>query len=235
MKGIRIADKNIYSNNKYFNNPKEYYKLILNEISQYNKISKIIDVGCSNGSLLNYLMKNINNNIISYIGYEPEKSLIEYGMKMNQDIKFKNHGLYQIPKLQEEDKGDIVIASGVIGIFEDPKKFIYKLIDITKNNGKIFIFSPFNEENIDVILKYKYHNKNSWEIGHNLFSMASMELICKELNYKYRWKPFKMPFPIKKTNDPMRSWTEKFRNDENQIFYGTNMFTTMKLLSIHKS
>ena len=44
-----------------------------------------------------------------------------------------------------------------------------------------------------------------------------------------------MPFPIKKTKDPMRSWTEKFRNDKNQIIYGTNMFTTMKLLSIYKN
>tara|TARA_B100002052_G_scaffold186518_1_gene169908 strand:+ start:10214 stop:10927 length:714 start_codon:yes stop_codon:yes gene_type:complete len=236
MKGVRIADKNIYSNEKYFDQPKEYYKLILSEIKQFdNKISRIIDIGCSNGSLLNFLMKQMSDKKITYVGYEPEKSLIEYGKKINKKILFNNYGLYEIPNLSNDEKGDVTIASGVIGIFEDPKKFINRLIECTRSNGVVYIFSPFNEENIDVILKYKYHNKKSWEIGHNLFSMASMESICKELGYQYNWKPFKMPFSIKKTKDPMRSWTEKFRNDENQIIYGTNMFTTMKLLSIYKN
>jgi hypothetical protein len=85
-----------------------------------------------------------------------------------------------------------------------------------------------------VILKYKYSNNKNWEIGHNLFSMKTMEIIAEKYKLKYEWIDFKMPFKIQKTNDPMRSWTEPFRGNKNHLIYGTNMFSTMKLLILTK-
>ena len=60
--------------------------------------------------------------------------------------------------------------------------------------------------------------------------MRTMETIAFETKLTVDWVDFKMPISIEKTKDPMRSWTESFRGNPNAIIYGTNMFSTMKLL-----
>ncbi len=211
----RIADKSIYNDATYFNKPKEYFKFIDQSIKQIKsensekRIDKIIDVGCANGALLHYLSKeNLNT---TFIGYEPELSLIELGKILAPNIEFNNYGLYDISNLKSEQKADVVIAAGVIGIFDDPEKFLMHMDKLCKNDGSILLFSPFNENDIDVILQYKPSKGNEWQTGHNLFSLTTIKLIAEKMGYKYSFSSFSMPFPIKKTNDPMRSWTENFR------------------------
>ena len=126
------------------------------------------------------------------------------------------------------------MATCVLGIFNDPSLFIIKLLSVVGDKGKIFVFSPFNEEPIDVILKYRYSGNKNWEVGHNLFSMKTMETIAVQNKLSYKWVDFKMKIKIPKSDDPMRSWTEPFRGDPNHIIYGTNMFSTMKLLILTK-
>lgn len=157
------------------------------------------------------------------VGIEPVPELIEVGKILNPRINFIQKGLFDIKLNDLGDRGDLVIAA-----------FVKKLAQLVNESGKIFVFSPFNEEPIDVILKYKYSENQNWEIGHNLFSMRSMEQICEKLNLSPEWVDFKMSIPIPKSSDPMRSWTEPFRGNPNCLIYGTNMFSTMKLLILKK-
>lgn len=231
---LRLADSKIYNDSHYFDNPKEYFKLILEKILSYKRPDekfRIIDIGCSNGALLNFLKRTFVN--AELIGVEPLESLIKVGQKLNSEIKFINSGLMELD-LHDKLKGDFVICSGVIGIFNNPDLFVSKLMKLVNSNGKIFIFSPFNEEPIDVILKYKYSSNKNWETGHNLFSMKTMQDIAGLNKVDFEWFDFRMPFEIVKTSDPMRSWTEPFRDNPYCLFYGTNMFSTMKLLILNK-
>jgi 2-polyprenyl-3-methyl-5-hydroxy-6-metoxy-1,4-benzoquinol methylase len=230
MKNNRTADESIYNDEKYHATPKEYFKLLndkINEINAQKKEITLLDVGCANGALLDFLGKK--NPSFKLIGIEPVLSLIKLGETLNPNIKFINKGLYEI-KEHDLTKVDYVLCAGVIGIFNNPKKFVWNLLKLLNPGGSILIFSPFNEEPVDVILKYKYSDAYNFEIGHNLFSMRTMESIAMEKKLTVEWVNFKMPFSIEKTNDPMRSWTEFFRGDPNAIIYGTNMFSTMKLL-----
>ena len=136
-----------------------------------------------------------------------------------------------IPNMNEEKKADIVISSGVIGIFDDPDICLAHLLKLAKKNGSILVFSPFDEEPIDVILQYRYSGKDIWETGHNLFSLQTMQQLAKKYYLELDVIDFKMPFKIEKTDDPLRSWTEPFRDSPNMLIYGTNMFSTMKLLT----
>jgi hypothetical protein len=48
-----IADADIYSNRLYYDEPKEYYKLVLTEIvKNFDKPNSLLDIGCANGSFL---------------------------------------------------------------------------------------------------------------------------------------------------------------------------------------
>jgi hypothetical protein len=88
---------------------------------------------------------------------------------------------------------------------------------------------------VDVLVNYRRAPKGEWVQAHNLFSLVTMESICAEMGAHCRWVDFSMSKPIPKTDDPMRSWTEPFRGNPHHLFYGTNMFSTMKLLVIRKS
>ena len=230
MKNNRTADESIYNDEKYHASPKEYFKLLNDKIYEINGQKKgitLLDVGCANGALLNFI--EAKNPSFKLIGLEPVLSLIKLGETLNPNIKFINKGLHEV---KEEDmiKADFVLCAGVIGIFNNPKLVIKKLFKSLNPGGAILIFSPFNEEDVDVILKYKYSGGKNWETGHNLFSMRTMETIAFENKLTVDWVDFKMPISIEKTKDPMRSWTESFRGNPNAIIYGTNMFSTMKLL-----
>ncbi len=235
----RIADEKIYDDSRYYDKPKEYFKLIEKTIKKNKLISSndsgktIMDIGCANGALLSYLGKTFSNTDL--IGFEPVTSLVKLGKKLDRRIKFINKGLFDITTGDLKVKGDIVMATGVLGIFSDPSLFVKKLLSLVNESGKIFVFSPFNEEPIDVILKYRYSGNKIWEVGHNLFSMKTMETIAVQNKLSYKWVDFKMKIKIPKSDDPMRSWTESFRGDPNHIIYGTNMFSTMKLLILTKT
>jgi len=234
----RIADKEMYNDSKYHKEPKEYFKLILSKINfifnnnEKIKPTKIIDVGGANGALLSFLKKDYPN--LEMQCYEPLDTLIEIGRKLDSSIKFENYSLFDIPNLEEEKKADVVISCGVIGIFKNPEKFLSHILKLGKKKSTILILSPFNEEPIDVILKYKYSKNDFWETGHNLFSIETMKQIASKFNLDFGEEDFKMPFQIDKTDDPMRSWTESFRGNNHHIIYGTNMFSTVKLLIFRK-
>jgi len=236
----RIADEKIYVDSRYHDKPKEYFKLIEKAIRK-NKVilpseagKVIMDIGCANGALLSYLGKTFSKTEL--IGFEPVASLIEIGKKLDTRVKFINKGLFDITTGDIKVKGDIVMGTGVLGIFNDPSLFVKKLLSLVNGyKGKIFVFSPFNEEPIDVILKYRYSGNKNWEVGHNLFSMKTMETIAVQNKLSYEWIDFKMKIKISKSDDPMRSWTEPFRGDPYHIIYGTNMFSTMKLLILTKT
>ena len=234
MKKVRIADEKIYVDDRHHQNPKEYFKLILSEINflfdknkKYDK-KTIIDVGCANGALLSYLRVAFPDAKLK--GFDPIDSLIQSGKRIDSSIDFQKMGLMDIPKLNEEEKADIVISTGVIGIFDNPDIFLAHLLKLVKKNGSIFLFSPFNEDPIDVVMQYRYSGGDIWETGHNLFSLQTMHGLAKKYALELDVIEFQMPFKIEKTDDPMRSWTEPFRDNPNTLIYGTNMFSTMKLL-----
>ena len=234
---MRTADKHIYNDDKYFEEPKEYFKLIRKTITERRILEghiengAIVDVGCANGALLTYLGRFFEKE--SLIGYEPVDELVQLGKELNSKIEFVQKGLYEIET--PASLGDIVMATGVLGIFDDPEEFVKKLVTLAKVTSTILIFSPFNEEDVDVLVQYKNSEDQTYQGGHNLFSQKTMESIASNLDLQYEWIDFVMPEPIEKTNDPMRSWTEEFRGDKNHLFYGTNMFSTMKLLILKRS
>jgi len=209
-KPVRIADENIYVDSKHHSEPKEYFKFIGKFIKDN---SVIIDVGCANGALLNYLQKNHPRELI---GIEPVEKLVNIGKELNREINFIHSSLDDLKVSQLKEKGDYVISTGVIGIFENPKLFVKKLLQLVKPNGEIIIFSPFNEEPIDVILKYKYSDSSTWEKGHNLFSISTMNKIAENFNLSLEILNF------------------TFRGNNNHLVYGTNMFSTTKVLIFKK-
>ena len=226
----RIADAAIYNNKSFYDEPKDYYRLVLSTIqARFSSPDSLLDIGCANGSFLYHAQDLLVGTKLW--GAEPVADLADIAQQ-NTAAEIFRHGLFDIA----EDKNyQIVTMLGVLGIFSDVTEVLAKLKQLRKPGGAILIFSPFNEEDIDVVLNYRRAPYGPWESGHNLFSKRTMESVSRELGMGCDWIDFEMSKPIPKTNDPMRSWTEPFRNSKNHLIYGTNMFSTMKLLILQES
>jgi SAM-dependent methyltransferase len=229
----KVADEAIYKNLDFYDSPKEYFGLVLNEIEkELGNPASLLDIGCANGAFLHHAPKRFPGTRLK--GLEPIQSLAALAHENLKGVSLFNRGIFDEGVAHEIGTSAAVTMLGVLYLFREPGKVVGRLLDFVEKQGAAFLFSTFNEEPVDVLMNYRRAPKGEWVPAHNLFSMETMEGICAELGASCRWVDFSMSQPIPKTDDPMRSWTEPFRGNPNHLFYGTNTFATMKLLVIKK-
>ena len=204
--------------------------MVLDEIkNRQGDPTSLLDVGCANGAFLHHARACFSECQLS--GLEPIENLAANAAHNVRDSQIHCGALTDLPEIQP---AAAVTMLGVMGIFSEPAIAMRHLLAKTMEGGVAYIFSPFNEEPVDVILNYRRAPVGKWESGHNLFSMTTMEAVANEAGAHASWRDFAMPQQISKSDDPMRSWTEPFRGNPHHLFYGTNMFSTMKLLVLEK-
>ncbi len=229
----KAADEAIYQTLDFYENPKEYFSLTLDEIErELGKPASLLDVGCANGAFLHHAQKRFAGTALK--GMDPIQSLASLAHENLKNVTIYNRNIFDESVANEIGTSTAVTMLGVMYLFREPEKVVSSLLSLVDNGGAAFIFSSFNEEPVDVLLNYRQAPKGEWVQAHNMFSMETMESTCAEMGASCRWVDFSMSKPIPKTDDPMRSWTEPFRGNPHHIFYGTNMFSTMKLLIIRK-
>jgi phosphatidylethanolamine/phosphatidyl-N-methylethanolamine N-methyltransferase len=211
-----------YEKEKRFSNPKMSF-IELFKILKVKPNDSILDVGSANGELLYNLKKKYINNKLS--GFEILPSLIKISKK-NLPKSINIHKVDITKKIEINEKFDVIIASGIICIFDDYKKPLRGLIKILKPNGRIFIFNHFNKYNIDVFIKYRTRSQNAniLQSGWNIHSIKGLEEFFKVHGKKTKVFKFKPKKGFKgKSNDPVRSWTFKNKKNENLITNGLSI------------
>ena len=130
---------------------------------------------------------------------EPSKAMIKIAKKYNKEAKFYNS---EIKNFTSKEKFDVISLFGVLGIFnfEEGKKTIKKLIKMLKVDGELFVFSYFNDHDVDVLINHRkyYDNKlGKLERVEYLFKKTIERFLEKE-RVSYKFYNFSMPFQIKK-------------------------------------
>tara|TARA_Y200000002_G_scaffold370220_2_gene365446 strand:+ start:760 stop:1455 length:696 start_codon:yes stop_codon:yes gene_type:complete len=207
---LRTHDELYLKENRYENTKDSFLFLVklLKKVISKKKQYTLLDVGCANGELLYLLRKKFKN--VKLTGVDIRKDLLTKAKKkLGNNVNFFRKDIF---KKNLNQKFDFVICSGVIGITDNPKRFLMNLIKMKKKVGFIYLFHHFNEDDFNVYVKYqKLHRNNSLESGWNIFSLKYI----KNIFYKYKVKYFK--FFIKKKIPPnkfdkIRSWTIKINN-----------------------
>lgn len=235
-KVIRIHD-NFYLNEKRHKKPKQSFIQLFKIIGNKNvvKNKSILDIGCSNGELIYNLVRKFNSNKIT--GYDINSKLLKLCKKkiVHENVHFKKFDISKNNKVNE--KFDIIIMSGVISIFDDCEKIFNNLIRLLNKNGTIYIFNHFNSYPIDVMIKYRTHDKYSkyLQSGWNIHSLITIEKFLNKKRFKMKAFKFlpKLSFK-KKIKDPLRSWTFKDKNGNNLITNGLNIIQNQYWLKIEK-
>ena len=80
-------------------------------------------------------------------------------------------------KIKSFEKFDIIICSGVIGIFDDLKVFFSNINKIKKKNSKFYFFGAYNDYPYDIKTKYVDLNmkKKVLQSGWNIWSIKTLK------------------------------------------------------------
>ena len=206
---VRIHDKIYLKENRYKKTKDsfKYFFNILKKKTNKNKKYSLVDIGCANGELLYNIEKKFKN--LSLTGVDIHQNLLDKAKKhcsnkvlfLKKDISKKN---------QRIGKYDIIILSGVLSIFDNPKIVLKNLLMNLKKNGQIYIYGLFNPYPSNVYVKYEdlSLNKKVLQSGWNMFSIKFIKTFFK--NKKVELFPFFMKRKIKQNKkDLFRSWTIK--------------------------
>ena len=114
------------------------------------------------------------------------------------------------------------------------------LIQLVKKEGVLYIYDLINDNPVDMIMRYRTVSDkkiSNWNAGLNVRSKKMYELLINKIDetLKVAFHDFEMPFPIQKTDNPMRAWTIPTHEQKNQLVVGTGQMLNSKIVEIYHS
>jgi len=208
MKKIQRLHDKLYLKENRYKKTKDIFKYInriLNKNIIKNKKYDVLDIRCAAGELLYYLERKYKN--FNLTGYDIRNDLLKKAAShLTKETNLKQVNINKKNKFLKK-KFDIIICTGVIGIFDDLENFKINILKLLKKNGIILIGGLINEFNFNVFVKYEdLKNKNILQSGWNIWSINTIKKLFNKKKVKiYKYNPSKKFKKIK--NDPVRSWT----------------------------
>lgn len=127
-----------------------------------------------------------------------------------------------------------LIAEGVHSIFDEPEAQILSWLNILKPGGVAVIFGLFSRSDLDYKFYYRnLENNYGWEAGLNGTSLRTVSNALKELGYRFSFKALDLDFNLKRSKDPIRSYTEDI-GQQKHLIVADALITHMYHLVVHK-
>lgn len=232
-KVIRTHDK-LYLKENRKDNPKEYFKFIINNSKGYlDKLNKpdILDIGCATGDFLYYfdsLYPDANK-----FGMDVMDELLDKAKDEVEGVFFFKGNIEDEGSLIDK-KFDAIFMNGVHSIFDDIEPVLNNILTMSKPGGRIYIFGIFNPIPFDVILRTRRANDvGAWETGWNIFAMETISSYLDKLKVDHKFTEFKIGIDIPENpDDPLRSWTINMDNNEKIVINGLQLIHRFYLLEI---
>ncbi len=197
-------------------------KKILEYLSKENLLSKLLDIGCSNGQFLYHAQKRG----IEVYGVEINKHAVSIARKNNLKVF---HG-----KLKEshfpKNFFDFVFLGDILEHVQYPRNLLKKCKRILKNNGLIVISTP-NSNNFwskATLLLHKLLNIPWSTTTHPYhlfqFNEKNLDILLNQLNFKNQKKWFYRPLTLKYELGSTYLW-KKFKNNKTLLNFFFMLFS----------
>jgi len=212
----------------------ERFKFIIKIIHpSLKKASSLLDIGCAKGEFF-YAIKDDFHDI-SCTGIELSEDLINTGLA-KKELSHVNFVKASALDFDLKEHFDIAIMSGVLSIFDDIDPPLENMANHIKSGGRGFIFSGFNTNNIDVIVRHRNNEMSStkWESGLNMFSLKTVENSLKRFSNEVIFHKFVIPIDLKPTDNPIQSYTLNTKEQGRIILNGANIIRDFYLIEFKK-
>ena len=205
---------------------------VSNCLKKKDKNLKIVDLGCGDGLLIRSLSSKFPYH--AFQGFDLSNQLIEIAKSRGN----KNNLSYAVKDCRsiKDYKVDVIIASGILSIFDDWEFILKKWMDILYKDGCIFIFGGFNPFDIDVKIKFRNNFKSDdWQTGLDLISIETLKKfsIKNKINLKNLGE-FRVPIEIPKSDNPIRGFTIKDYDGSNLVINGAVQVRRFFLFKLEK-
>jgi SAM-dependent methyltransferase len=230
MQNAKYARTSVYAGRP--TEPKHLFKCVGERLKDA-KLDRVLDVGCAAGELLGYLTSVLP--VKTAVGVDIDPMLTSLGKERYPHVDFET-GSFLDNNVLASQTFDAITMVGVFSVFDDPKLVLDKTIHLTADGGKAVIVSIFNEFDVDVLIRWKYSDKDNYNPGYNHFSKSTIsQILSDNARVKgFSFEKFELPFDLAKNpDDPIRSWTEKDVNGKRILFNGLGMEINLQFLEIN--
>jgi 2-polyprenyl-3-methyl-5-hydroxy-6-metoxy-1,4-benzoquinol methylase len=129
----------------------------------------ILDIGCGNGSLVKYLTEYGFN----VVGIDPSENGIKNARAILPRNKFYCMGIYDDPKIIEENDFEVVVSTEVIEHLFYPRELVRFAKKKLKKDGILLLSTPYHGYIKNLILsltnQWDRHHTPLWDGGHIKF------------------------------------------------------------------
>jgi len=192
----------------------------------------VLDIGCAAGSFIELMSHTYPG--ATYTGIDISDGLIAKALR--RQIPAKAEFLVSdAVEFEPVEKFDIVIASGVLSIFDDFSTPLKKWLTWLKPGGKMYVFGRFNSENIDTIIFFRNNAYASadWEGGLTSYSVRTILSFVEQLGLKAVFTKFHLPFDLPRDpDDPIRTFTVPLAGGQRMVLNGANVVAEHHFLKI---
>ncbi len=195
----------VYLQEDYYKNPKEIFYFVAKLMNSNN--FSCLDLGCARGEFLYYLKQNFDTTKL--LGVDYSEVLIDKAQEY-EGLNGVDFYVDSAETFNSSNKFDFVTLLGTISYFDDTYFVLETIKKHLKSNGRAFILSCFNFDDVDVLVKYrnnKIFKTDEFERGWNRHSIETIKKNLFKLGMKLvDVHNFELSFKLQKQEDPSRAW-----------------------------
>ena len=180
----------------------------------------ILDVGCATGAFTRALAARYSQSRI--LGIDVNSELIELARKRSpfRQVEFQ---VDDAVDHQPARPYDVIIASGVLGLFEEFETPISRWMSWLNPNGRLYIFGNFNSRDIDTIVRFRNNFVGGgWESGLTTYSVHTVSRFLDFQNWEYEFNRFELDIDLPKHKDPIRTFSVRLADGSKTLLTGAN-------------
>lgn len=191
----------------------------------------VLDIGCARGNLIRALASVFPE--AHYVGFDVSEELITAARTACPAAEFY---VADALTFRPPCPFDLVVASGVLSIFEDFARPLDTWLSWLAPRGQLFIFGRFNSRNIDTIIRFRNNYRGAdWEGGLTAYSVHTVGRYLSERGWRHEFVRFYLSMELPESEDPIRTYTVRCQNGLHLIVNGANVVAEHYYLRIWAS
>ena len=220
---------------RYPREPKHHDRQLLELVEKHNPDfhGTLLDVGCAAGGFIDLMNSKFPE--ARYVGFDLSTEMIDSAKERFSQRPNCDFFLGDAASFTPKRKYDVIVASGVLSIFEDFELPLTTWLSWLEETGNLYIFGRFNSRDIDTIIRFRNNaNTEEWEGGLTSYSIQSVSRFLQRKEYIHEFIRFQLPIELKESSDPIRTFTKRMESGGLLVVNGANIVAEHFFLIIQK-
>lgn len=218
-----------------YREPKAAFVRVLDRIAARagDRPLSLVDVGCASGAFLHHAAQRLR--LGAALGIDVSPALLDAARAAVPAARFARASISD-PAFAPPGRFDVCTCLGTMSLFDDLGVPLTNLLRLVAPGGRLLILDTVNPHGVDVLLRHRRSATplSAWEVAFNARGRETYERFLRRLlpRCRWSWHPFRMPFALPPSGDPLRAWTMATEEDPHQLVVGTGMLLTFEILEV---